>query len=434
MLAETKIVDQPPLFRDRAFWGITATQFLGAFNDNLFKQLMLLLAVPVGAQLASEKDQQGLATVIFSLPFVLFSGYAGFLSDRYSKRTVIVLAKGAEIGIMLLGMAAFASYGTFGYRGLLAVLFLMGVHSAFFGPGKYGILPELFREADLPRANGVILMTTFLAIIFGTASAGVLGDALMTETNASPERLWMGSAVGMGIAVLGTLTALLIRAVRPAVPGLKFSLSSLIMPPETRALLWRDRPLLAALLASCMFWLVGGIAMQAVNSLGLVQLGLNKTWTSILTATIGLGIAAGAVLAGKLSRGKADFRVVQWGAWGMLLGLLLMSLYRPGPNQSHLLGFAGSVAVLVLLGISAGCFAIPVQVFLQTRPPEGQKGRLIAAMNQTNFIAILCSGVVYSLFDRLVIFGGFPRSPIFALTALLLLPVAILYRPRAESR
>jgi len=140
------------------------------------------------------------------------------------------------------------------------------------------------------------------------------------------------------------------------------------------------------------------------------------------------------VVAGKFTRGKADFREVQWGAWGMLLGLLLMSLYRPGPNQSHLLGFAGSVPVLVLLGISAGCFAIPVQVFLQTRPPEGQKGRLIAAMNQTNFIAILCSGVVYSLFDRLVIFGGFPRSPIFALTALLLLPVAILYRPRAESR
>src|SRR5438105_13057246 len=129
---------QPPLFRDRSFWGMTATQFLGAFNDNVFKQLMLLLAIPVGAAAAQKADEQGMATMIFSLPFVLFSGFAGYLSDRYSKRTMIVACKVAEIGIMLLGMLAFLAYGTAGYRGLLAVLFLMGTHSAFFGPGKYG--------------------------------------------------------------------------------------------------------------------------------------------------------------------------------------------------------------------------------------------------------------------------------------------------------
>src|SRR5881397_614870 len=109
----------PPLFRDRSFWGMTATQFLGAFNDNLFKQLMLLLAIPVGAAAAQKADEQGLATMIFSLPFVLFSGFAGWLSDRYSKRTMIVLCKLAEIGIMLLGMLGFLAYGTTGYRGLL---------------------------------------------------------------------------------------------------------------------------------------------------------------------------------------------------------------------------------------------------------------------------------------------------------------------------
>src|SRR6476661_7868718 len=99
-----------PLFQDRSFWGMTATQFLGAFNDNLFKQLMLLLAIPVGAAAATKADEQGFATMVFSLPFILFSGYAGYLSDRFSKRTVIVLAKVAEIGIMLLGVAAFLSY------------------------------------------------------------------------------------------------------------------------------------------------------------------------------------------------------------------------------------------------------------------------------------------------------------------------------------
>src|SRR6184192_1228335 len=93
-----------PLFRDRSFWGMTATQFLGAFNDNLFKQLMLLLAIPVGAAAAQAEDQQWYAMMVFSLPFVLFSGLAGYLSDRYSKRTVIVACKVAEIGIMFLGV------------------------------------------------------------------------------------------------------------------------------------------------------------------------------------------------------------------------------------------------------------------------------------------------------------------------------------------
>src|SRR5438128_5022164 len=113
------------LFRDRSFWGMTATQFLGAFNDNVFKQLMLLLAIPVGAAAAQKADEQGLATMIFSLPFVLFSGFAGWLSDRYSKRNMIVVCKLAEIGIMLLGMLGFLAYGATGYRGLLVILFLM---------------------------------------------------------------------------------------------------------------------------------------------------------------------------------------------------------------------------------------------------------------------------------------------------------------------
>ena len=171
---------RPKLLADPAFHGITLAQFLGAFNDNLFKQLMLLLAI------GAKADAQGRAMMVFSFPFILFSGYAGYLSDRYSKRTVIVLAKLAEIAIMVLGMIGFFQYGWTGYAGLLVVLFLMGLHSAFFGPGKYGILPELFRNDDLPRANGLILMTTFLAIILGTASAGLLEKWLGTA-GAAPD-------------------------------------------------------------------------------------------------------------------------------------------------------------------------------------------------------------------------------------------------------
>jgi acyl-[acyl-carrier-protein]-phospholipid O-acyltransferase/long-chain-fatty-acid--[acyl-carrier-protein] ligase len=116
----------------------------------------------------------------------------------------------------------------------------------------------------------------------------------------------------------------------------------------------------------------------------------------------------------------------------MTVGMLLMAVSLPAASGQyrHLLGYAGSFPVLVLLGMAAGLFAIPVQVFIQTRPPEGQKGRMIAVMNLTNFIAILLSGAIYMGFDRLIVAAGWPRSVLFGLTALLIVPVAVLYRPR----
>ena len=120
---------ETPLLRDRSFIGITATQFLGAFNDNLFKQLMLLLAIPASSVAASSGDRQAVATIVFAFPFILCSGYAGFLSDRYSKTRVIVLSKVAEIVVMSLGLFAFLAFASSGYSGLLLVLFLMGLQS-----------------------------------------------------------------------------------------------------------------------------------------------------------------------------------------------------------------------------------------------------------------------------------------------------------------
>ncbi len=426
--------EPPPLNRDPAFYGMTATQFLGAFNDNLFKQLMLLLAIPIGAAAATEQDQQGLATILFSLPFIIFSGYAGYLSDRFSKRRIIVAAKVTEIAVMLLGAAAFLLYGHVGYTGLLVVLFLMGMQSSFFGPGKYGVLPEMLHEEDLPRANGIILMTTFLAIILGTASAGILGQVFVNEDlplTDSASGLWIGSAMCVAVAVAGTLTSLLIRRVPAAQPKLEFGLSSLVVPPDARRTLSNDRPLVMALLAGSMFWMVGGITIPSVNSLGMVQLEAGKLGTSILTAIIGLGIASGAVVAGRLCHGKADFRIVRVGLWGMVLSLCVLCI--SSPDGVHLLGFWGSLPLLVVLGVSAGFFAIPVQVFIQTRPPAEQKGRLIAVMNQFNFVAILLSGLIYTLFDRLIDLWGWPRSCLFGMMAILVLPLAIGYRPRNED-
>ncbi len=430
----------PGLLQNQSFWGLLSTQFLGAFNDNVFKQLMLLLAIPVAITAASTtagetsadvaklavKDQQGLATFLFSLPFVLFSGYAGFLSDRYSKRTIIVLAKVAEIVVMALGLVAFFCYDSTGYAGLLCVLFLMGTQSAFFGPPKYGLLPQIVRDDELPRANGLILMTTFLAIIFGTALAGGLKTLLMGEAG-DASRIWIGSLACVVLAILGTVTSLFIRPLPAQSPQLKFHWDTIAIPRETRLLLSQDRPLLAALLVSSLFWLVAGIAVQAVNSLGKVQLQLSDALASVLTAVIGIGIAVGAVVAGKLTRGANDFRFVKRGAWGMLIALVLLSISLPvNSGWRHLLGFGGSLIVLIGLGAAGGMFAVPVQVFLQTRAPTDQKGRIIAAMNMVNFMAIMFAGVAYDGMDRFVTTLDWPRSPIFFLIALLLLPIVFL--------
>jgi MFS family permease len=426
------------LYLDRSFWAFTATQFLGAFNDNLFKQMVLLLAVPAvaatavanAAVIASESvgaatadDLQAVAMFVFSVPFLLFSGFAGFLSDRFSKTWIIVLAKVGEIAIMLLGMAAFVAMDTVGLTGLMAVMFLMGSQSAFFGPSKYGILPELFRERDLPRANGVVQMTTFLAIILGTATAGFLLDQFTG-------RLWLSSSVCVGLAVTGTATALMIRRLPASSPQLPLRLESLAIPRDIRRLLAANRPLLAALLASCMFWLVAGRVLPSVNALGKNQLGLSDTTTSLLAASISLGIAAGCMTAGLLSRGGIRPWITVSGAWGIVITMGLMAITLPGGQ--HLLGPTGSVPALIAGGFFAGMFAVPIAVYLQSKPPQGLKGRMIATMNIANWFAIVLSSILYGAFNLLFSSLEWPPSLMFAVTALLMVPVAMFYRPVSE--
>jgi len=419
----------------RAFLGFLGTQFFGAFNDNLFKQLLLLLAVPTavaaaaGEETAKGADLQGLATMLFGLPFVVFGGLAGFLADRYSKRTIIVGSKVAEIVIMAAGLMAFLATPVIGFTGLWIVLFLMGLQSTFFGPGKYGILPEMLPRDQLNRANGLVMMTTFIAIIIGTALAGPLKDAVvppdLPRTQAAAG-LWIGSLVCVGIAVVGTIASLLIVRLPAAEPRLKLKPENLAVPKEIRSLLRRDKPLLLALLASCIFWLIAGLTIQAVNSLGKVQLELSDTWTSFMVSMISVGIAIGGLIAGQISRRVSDNTVVQIGMWATVILCFVFSITLPGGQ--HLLGFYGSIPVLILTGASAAFFAIPIQVFLQSRPPEAYKGRMIAVMNQANFFAIVMSGAVYFALDRLIIAADWPRSAVFAAMGLLFLPVAIFYR------
>lgn len=409
---------------DPSFWATTSTQFFGAFNDNIFKQLLLLVAVNQALNGSSGTDYQGLAMVVFAAPFVLFAGPTGFLSDKYSKTSIIRISKVLEIVAMALGVAAFYWYDQLGMAGLLLVLAFMGFQSTLFAPAKYGILPELFHGRDLPKVNGVFLMTTFLAIIFGTVLAGILRDSL-------PGNLWIASLVCVVVAIVGTLTTIPIRRTSRATPDAKFTMQAVGIPKKTRELFMQDHAILKALLASCMFWLCAGIVQQAVNSLGKVQLQLSDTETSWLGGAIGLGIGLGCMLAGVLSSGKIEFRLVQIGAWGILLCLALMA--TPGGHHGHMLGLWGSLPVLVLLGIFTGMFSVPIQVYLQAKAPEDQKGQVIAEMSRANWLAIFLSGFLYSVFDQVLIWGGLARCYLFGFTLIIMLPVALFYHPHSES-
>lgn len=462
--SDDRFRDLPPLYSDSSFWAITLTGFFGAFNDNLFKQLILLLSVPalvVSSSSAPNQqiDLQPLSMLVFALPFVLFSGFAGVWSDRFSKSRLVTITKLAEIVIMLLGVPAFFLVNQWGLALPLVVLFLMGVHSTFYGPAKYGILPELLRSSDLARATGVTLMATFLSIIFGTAAAGLLKDLF-------PQRLDLAQCVCVAVALLGAAVVYPLRRLKAAQPNLRFTLRDAAIAGDSLRLLRRDKPLGRAMLASCAFWLAAAIVQMAVNSYGKVQLALSDTSASILAAMIGIGIAFGSIVAGSWFSGSRARWAVLFGIWGLVVGLA--SLFALGlcvqglnsPESVELLkqavasphalspakmaearnafnlqamGYYGSLPVLIIIGLATGMFAVPVQVFLQERPPSEQKGRMIAAQSLLNWVAIFISAGLYFLFDSLLNAFQLPRCWLFACTALLMLPIAIFYRlPRSD--
>ena len=189
---------------------------------------------------------------------------------------------------------------------------------------------------------------------------------------------------------------------------------------------------------------------SAINALGKIELGIGDKYTSYLNGVISIGIALGCVLGGIASKGKVDFRLLRTGAVGMMACLAMLAipahgdisqLMDPAGNllrfpgigeSSQWLGFWGSLGMLLLLGAFTGLFAVPLQVFMQTRPPDDKKGRMIAVMNQANWIGIAISGLLYNAFAAIIAAFQWPRSITFLLIAAILLPIALFYRPKNE--
>ena len=413
----------PPLpVKNRSFLCFLGTQSLGAFNDNVFKQLVLLLGV---GYLMAGVEYQAVVQFMFALPFLLFSGLAGDIADRISKGRLMVLCKVAEIIIALLGVGAFLMISTAPSDSgsaplslwlLGAVTFLLGTQSAFFGPPKYGGLPELVRPVDLTAATGLTQMTTFLAIIFGVALAGLLADLLVG-------RYYLAGLVTVSIAVLGTLVSLGIARNPPADPQRQITARSFTSILRTLADIFRrDGLMMRVMVIYSWFWFVGGVALTAINAFGRFQLGMNNLETSLLIATTSLGIAIGSVLVATLSHGKVRLGLVVPALMLLVVCLLAFAflpvhhptaddilrfnelkqtpelletarIIPPAPSAVRITAFS----LFFLLGIASGFYSIPLLTFIQSRPQFSDKGKVFAAVNWFNWIFILAAALAYGI-------------------------------------
>lgn len=372
---------------DRSFRALVGAQFFGAFNDNLFKQLMLFLAA---GYIFKDRDVQGLAAAIFALPFVLFSGISGDLSERFSKRTIIFQMKIAEIAVMALGVVAFVSLN---WTFLLLVLFLMGLQSAVFGPAKYGIIPELISSGGLLRANGVIAMTTFAAILLGQALAGPLLDSF-------GDRLYLPAATCVVFAVIGTAIAGRMHPTAPQNPRLSISPNPFGHMVSTIKDLRKQKGLMRFVFLYSLFWFNGSVVQQAVVSMGepsYLNVGVGeKRLLSYILVTLSLSIIVGSLMVPTISKHLGLGRTVITGTAIMVsgqLGLLFIGTLVHRENGGLLLCHL----LLGVVGFAGAMFVVPIQTYLQYAPEKGKKGQTVAVNNFMNFLFMFLGGIYYLL-------------------------------------
>jgi len=373
------------LTQNRSFHGHIGAQFFGAFNDNLFKQLILFLAA---RELFPGEDKQGLAFAVFALPFILFSSYAGDLSERLSKQKVVVAMKVAEIFIMGAGVYVLQSRS---WALMLVVLFVMGAQSAFFGPAKYGVIPELVKKDQLMAANGVISMTTFLAILLGQALAGPLLDSY-------GDALWVTGVWCTGFAAIGTGLSLMIRKLQPQRPSLTIQKNPFGGVWSSIVELREDPRVFKVLVLNSLFWFDSGVAGQAITGLSApkyLNIPADQNWRiSLLLVILALSIIIGSVCVPFISRTIRPGRLVALGAVVMMGAQWLLAAVTAAFGGSEL-GYDLAAGTLVLIGFFGAFFAVPIQTFLQDAPLEGTRGKAFAVNNFLNFIFIFLAGIFY---------------------------------------
>ncbi len=365
-----------------SFAWLNATQFFGALNDNVFKLLVIFFLVDhLGFE---RKITIGLAAIIFVVPFLLFSHAAGVLADRYSKQRIVLYAKRAELLLMALGLAGILLANAYF---LYALLFLMCTQSAFFGPSKYSIIPELVKPAELSRANSFLVGLTYLAIIIGTFLPSLFLIALFRGSHAGL------AAVCVGISTVGLACSMRIEET-PPVGSTRQRFTPLFVVEIFRTLfsLRKDHYLFAAVLSAAYFLFLGAFIQQNLLLLGPEVLGWDTTASGYLFPMAAIGIALGALVSGKLSGRSIELGLVPVGAAGLAACCLLLGGVPPS--------LPAILSIIFGIGFSAGLFIVPFQAFVQQRSPHDRLGEILACKNFLNFLGVAVAAVVFLLLTK----------------------------------
>ncbi len=410
--------NQFQLIKQQRFRPFFFTQFLGAFNDNMFKTALITLVAFHAASLTTI-DGATLATLlpaVFILPFFLFSATAGQIADKYEKSQIIRLVKIFEIGIML-----FASSGFFLHNIWLlgAALFMMGMHSTLFGPVKYSYLPQHLKEHELIGGNGMVEMGSFVAILLGQVS----GAWLATQT----QHELLTSIAILLIAVIGYWTSRGVPHTPAADASLKINWNPITETICNVKLIWSQQQIWLAIIAISWFWFYGATLLTQFPNLAKQVLHGDESVFILLLTVFSLGIGLGSLLCEKLSKGRVELGLVVFGAIGLTLfgaDLYASSISIYGAGSVAIQSYSSFISVLrhwhlladiALIGLFGGFYIVPLYVLIQTRSQSGFQSRMIAANNIVNALFM----VVSAGFSVLVFKQGYSIPQLFLATALL---------------
>ncbi|MCY1272378.1 Lysophospholipid transporter LplT [compost metagenome] len=382
------------LLGKQRFLPFFTAQFLGAFNDNLFKQSLVLAILYHLAVSGDPNLLVNLCALLFILPFFLFSALGGQFGEKYNKDALMRGLKLAEVLIMLVGAAGFL----LGSLPLLFVaLFAMGTHSALFGPVKYSILPQALHEDELVGGNALVEMGTFLAILFGTIGAGLL---MSRQDHA------LGVAVVVVlVAACGYLASRGIPRAAAALPGLKLEWNIFAQSWAILRMGLGQRPAVSrSLVGNSWFWFLGAIYLTQIPGYAKELLHGDESVVTLILTVFSVGIALGSMLCEKLSGKKVEIGLVPFGSIGLtLFGLLLWwhSGDFPRGAQPHdwLAVLQQPQAWTVLgdilgIGVFGGFYIVPLYALIQSRTEPDKRARVIAANNILNAIFMVAAAIV----------------------------------------
>ena len=409
------------LLRERRFLPFFCAQFLGAFNDNVYKNaLVTLLAFQVtSAAVADSGTLIVLSGALFILPFFLFSATAGQLADKYEKSRFIQYVKLLEILIMIIGSVGFVTHHL---ALLLVALFLMGLHSTLFGPLKYAILPQHLAKHELVGGNALVDTGTFIAILVGT----ILGIVLISSGNAGIALVCAGT---IGIAVLGWLASRAIPHSPAPVPDLHINWNPFTETLRNLAFLKTNRTVFLSVLGISWFWFFGATFLSQFPLYARDYLGGDEKLYMLLLGIFSIGIGAGSLLCEKLSGHKIEIGLVPFGSIGLTVFAFDLYFATPaaGATAHGVVAFATDpahwrlLADLLLIGIFGGFYIVPLYALIQSRSEPTHQSRIIAGNNILNALFMVASALLSIAMFK----AGFTIPDLFLATALLNALVAV---------